>query len=91
MIRAHPSQPDRRNSKIPPVRESERTAGEHPVDKDRIAGSIKEIKGNAKVAVGKAVGDAKLQSDGKVDIAIGKAQNAVGGASDAIRDASKVK
>ncbi|MFZ0209328.1 MAG: CsbD family protein [Roseiarcus sp.] len=49
------------------------------------------MKGAAKIAVGKAVGDAKLQSDGKVDSAIGKAQNAVGGASDAIRDATKVK
>ena len=61
------------------------------MDKDRVAGAIKEIKGAAKVAVGKAVGDAKLQSDGKVDSAIGKAQNAVGGASDAIRDAAKAK
>ena len=61
------------------------------MDKDRIAGAIKEIKGDAKVTIGKAVGDAKLQSDGKVDSAIGKAQNAVGGASDAIRDASNAK
>ncbi|MFZ2109532.1 MAG: CsbD family protein [Roseiarcus sp.] len=61
------------------------------MDKDRIVGSLKEIKGAAKIAVGKAVGDAKLQSDGKVDSAIGKAQNAVGGASDVIRDATKIK
>ena len=61
------------------------------MDKDRIDGAAKEIKGDAKIAVGKAVGDAKLQSDGKVDSAIGKAQNALGGASDAIRDATKVK
>jgi uncharacterized protein YjbJ (UPF0337 family) len=37
------------------------------MDKDRIDGAAKEIKGDAKIAVGKAVGDAKLQSDGKVD------------------------
>ncbi len=61
------------------------------MDKDRIAGSLKEIGGAAKIAVGKAVGDVKLQSDGKVDSAIGKAQNAVGGAKDAIRDATPVK
>ena len=61
------------------------------MDKDRIVGSLKEIKGAAKIAVGKAVGDAKLQSDGKVDSAIGKAQNAVGGAKDAIRDTTKNK
>jgi uncharacterized protein YjbJ (UPF0337 family) len=56
-----------------------------------LALSLKEIKGAAKIAVGKAIGDAKLQSDGKVDSAIGKAQNAVGGASDAVRDATKLK
>ena len=42
------------------------------MDKNRIAGSIKEIKGAAKEAVGKAIGDAKLQSDGKTDKAVGK-------------------
>jgi len=31
------------------------------------AGSIKEVKGAAKEAIGKAIGDAKLQSDGKTD------------------------
>ena len=55
------------------------------MDKNRIAGSIKEIKGAAKEAVGKVVGDAKLQSDGKTDKAVGKIQNAVGGLKDALR------
>jgi uncharacterized protein YjbJ (UPF0337 family) len=59
------------------------------MDKNRIAGSIKEVKGAAKEAVGKAIGDAKLQSDGKADKAVGKIQNAVGGLSDAVRDAAK--
>ena len=35
------------------------------MDKNRIAGSIEEVKGAAKEAIGKAVGDAKLQNDGK--------------------------
>jgi len=35
--------------------------------KDRIAGAAKELKGSVKEAVGKAVGDAKLQSDGKAE------------------------
>ena len=61
------------------------------MDKNRIAGSIKEIKGATKVVVGKALGDAKLQSEGKAESAIGKAQNAVVGASDAIREATKIK
>jgi len=59
------------------------------MDKDRIAGSIKEVKGVAKETVGKVIGDAKLQSDGKTDQAVGKIQNAVGGVKDAARDALK--
>jgi uncharacterized protein YjbJ (UPF0337 family) len=59
------------------------------MDKNRVAGSIKEIKGAAKTAVGKALGDAKLQSDGKSDQAEGKIQNAVGSVSDAVRDVLK--
>jgi uncharacterized protein YjbJ (UPF0337 family) len=67
-----------------------RNMKERPVmDKNRIAGSIKEIKGAAKEAVGKAIGDAKLQNDGKTDKAVGKIQNAVGGLNDAVRDAVK--
>ena len=59
------------------------------MDKNRIAGSIEEVKGAAKEADGKAVGDAKLQNDGKADKAVGKIQNAVGGLNDAVRDAVK--
>ncbi|MDR3440528.1 CsbD family protein [Telmatospirillum sp.] len=55
------------------------------MDKDRIAGAAKEIKGAIKTAIGKAVGDAKLQSDGKADQDAGKLQNAIG----SIKDASK--
>jgi uncharacterized protein YjbJ (UPF0337 family) len=57
------------------------------MDKNRVAGSIKEIKGAAKESVGKAVGDAKLRSDGKADQAEGEIQNAVGGVNDAMRGA----
>jgi len=59
------------------------------MDKNRIAGSTKEVTGAAKEAVGKVVGDAKLQSDGKTEKAVGKIQNAVGSVSDAARDARK--
>jgi uncharacterized protein YjbJ (UPF0337 family) len=55
------------------------------MDKDRIAGTAKEIKGSVKETIGKAVGDAKLQSDGKVDKVEGKVQNAVGGLKDALK------
>ena len=37
------------------------------MDKDRVVGSAKEVKGNVKQAVGKAVGDAKLEAEGKSD------------------------
>ena len=59
------------------------------MDKNRIEGSIKEIKGAAKETIGKVVGDAKLESEGKADRAAGKIQNAVGGLSDTVRDAVK--
>ena len=55
------------------------------MDKDRIAGSAKVVKGKFKVAVGKAVGDAKLESDGKTDEVSGKVQNAVGGLKDSLK------
>jgi uncharacterized protein YjbJ (UPF0337 family) len=59
------------------------------MDKDRIAGAAKEAKGKVKEAVGNAIGDAKLRSDGKADKAEGKIQNAIGGVKDAARDAFK--
>jgi len=59
------------------------------MDKDRIAGSAKQIKGTIKEAVGKAVGDTKLQSEGEADQAEGKIQNAVGGVKDTLREGVK--
>ena len=59
------------------------------MDKDRVAGSAKEVKGNVKQVVGKAVGDSKLEAGGKSDKFEGKVQNAVGGVKDAVRDAVK--
>jgi uncharacterized protein YjbJ (UPF0337 family) len=59
------------------------------MDKNRIIGSAKEVKGVAKKVIGKATGDAKLQADGRADIAEGKIQNAIGGLSDAVRDSLK--
>ncbi len=58
---------------------------ETPMDKDRIEGSAKQVKGALKEAAGKLTGDAKLQADGKADKAAGKIQNAVGGVKDALR------
>ena len=55
------------------------------MDKDRIVGSAKEIKGSVKETIGKAVGDAKLESEGKAEKVEGKIQNAIGGIKDALR------
>jgi uncharacterized protein YjbJ (UPF0337 family) len=58
------------------------------MDRDRIEGSAKQMKGKAKDAAGKLTGDAKLQAEGKADKNEGKVQNAVGGFKDKVRDAS---
>ncbi|KJS15694.1 MAG: CsbD-like protein [Hoeflea sp. BRH_c9] len=55
------------------------------MDKDRVVGSAKVIKGKIKEAVGKAVGDAKLETEGKADKIEGGVQNAVGGLKDTLR------
>ena len=55
------------------------------MDNDRIVGSAKQIKGVVKQVVGKAVGDAKLESDGKADKIEGRVQNAVGGLKDTLK------
>jgi uncharacterized protein YjbJ (UPF0337 family) len=55
------------------------------MDKDRIKGSAKQAKGTVKEAAGKALGDAKLESEGKADKTTGKVQNAIGGLKDSLR------
>ena len=59
------------------------------MDKDRVAGAAHEVKGTVKEAVGKAVVDAKLQSDGQAEKTAGKIQNAVGGVKDTVRNILK--
>jgi uncharacterized protein YjbJ (UPF0337 family) len=58
---------------------------EEIMDKDRIVGSGKQIKGAVKQTVGKAVGDAKLESEGKADRIEGKVQNTIGGLKDTLK------
>ena len=55
------------------------------MDKDRVIGSAKVIKGKVKEAVGKVIGDAKLETEGKAEKIEGKVQNAVGGVKDTLR------
>jgi uncharacterized protein YjbJ (UPF0337 family) len=58
------------------------------MDKDRVIGSAKVVKGKVKVAVGKVIGDAKLEAEGEADKVEGEIQNAAGGARDVVRDAT---
>jgi len=55
------------------------------MDKDRVVGSAKQVKGAVKEVVGKAIGDAKLESEGKADKIEGKVQNAIGGLKDTLK------
>lgn len=55
------------------------------VDDDRIEGSAKKVGGNIKEGIGRALGDTKLETEGKADKAEGKVQNTVGGIKDAVR------
>jgi uncharacterized protein YjbJ (UPF0337 family) len=74
-----------------PFRSSLLDIGGSIMDKDRVAGSAKQVKGAVKQAVGKAIGDAKLESEGKADKIEGKVQNAIGGIKDTVKDALKGK
>ena len=55
------------------------------MDKDRVVGSAEQVKGAVKQVVGKAVGDTKLESEGKTDKIEGKVQNAIGGIKDTLK------
>lgn len=59
------------------------------MDKDRLKGAAQKFKGSIKRAVGKLVGNKKLETDGKVDEAAGTVRKAVGEAKDTVRDAVK--
>ena len=59
--------------------------GDRTMDKDRVIGSAKEVKGTVKQVAGKTVGDAKLEADGKADKIEGRIQNAIGGLKDKLK------
>ena len=59
------------------------------MDKDRIAGTAKEVKGSIKQAAGKVTGNDRLRAEGTADKVAGKIQKTVGQAKDAVRDAAK--
>ncbi len=59
------------------------------MDKDRIDGAGKQVKGAIKDATGKVIGDHEMQAEGKADKVVGKVQSEVGKAKDDIRHAAK--
>jgi uncharacterized protein YjbJ (UPF0337 family) len=59
------------------------------MSKNRIEGAAAKASGSAKEAVGKAVGDDRLEAEGAVEKAKGSAQNAMGKAQDKLGDAIK--
>ena len=59
------------------------------IDKDRVEGAAKKKIGEAKEAVGKALGDEKLKREGQGEKAVGSIQNTVGGVKDSLRDADR--
>ncbi len=56
------------------------------MNKDQVQGRAEDIKGKAKEAVGKAVGNDKLTTEGQLDQAAGKTQAKVGDAKEKVKD-----
>jgi uncharacterized protein YjbJ (UPF0337 family) len=61
------------------------------MDENRVAGSINEVRGTAKEAIGKSVGDARLQSGGEAGKPVDRIQNYAGSLNVAVRDAEAMK
>ena len=59
------------------------------MDKERIKGAAQEVAGSIKKAVGKLVGNKKLEAEGKLDSATGAIRTAVGEGKDTVRDIMK--
>ena len=59
------------------------------MDKTRVEGAAQKTGGRIKEAAGKLTGDSKLTAEGKADKAAGSVKNAIGGAKDAVRDATR--
>ncbi len=57
------------------------------MDKDRMEGKLKDVKGRIKRQAGEWTGDEQAQTEGALDQAEGKTQNAIGQAKDAGRKA----
>lgn len=54
------------------------------MNKDQVKGHVKEVEGKVKEVAGKLVGNEKLEIEGRVDKAVGKAQSAYGDLKNAV-------
>ena len=59
------------------------------MDEDRVEGAARNVGGKIKEGIGRAVGDKKLETDGKTDQAAGKVQNTIGGIKDTFREGNR--
>jgi uncharacterized protein YjbJ (UPF0337 family) len=57
------------------------------MNKDQVKGRVEEAKGSVKETTGKVVGNDRLQTQGAVDKAVGKAQANYGDAKEKVKDA----
>ncbi|MFM0502778.1 CsbD family protein [Paraburkholderia caffeinilytica] len=59
------------------------------MDKNRVEGAAKQVKGSVKEAIGKVTGNRTTQVEGEAEKLAGKVQSKVGEAADAVRDRVK--
>ncbi|MEK6423452.1 MAG: CsbD family protein [Burkholderia gladioli] len=59
------------------------------MDKNRIEGAVKQVKGSIKEAIGKVTGDRPTQAEGVAEKTAGKVQSNAGKVSDAVKDQLK--
>ena len=62
--------------------------GQH-MNKDQVEGTLDKAKGNVKEAVGKTIGNEKLEAEGKADQVSGAVQKKVGDVKDAVDTLTK--
>ena len=59
------------------------------MDREHVKGTAEKVKGSIKDTAGKALGDKKMQTEGKVDKAKGSAHNVAGDVKDAVKQSSE--
>jgi len=59
------------------------------MNKDQVKGRVEQAKGSVKEATGKMVRSKKLEAEGQIDKAVGKAQATYGDIKEDVKDASK--